>query len=463
MNEYQNIWNKLLSILREDLDETTYNDCFSKSTEVYKFENNYIYVKTPNVLVSYRIQQFYLPKIKELLPSVTSLNIGFKFVDEKTANEQEESKPSSSGLIVEPDSLDKISRTIPSVYNFENFVAGESNRYAWIMAMNVAKDGAKVCNPLYIFGDVGLGKTHLMTAIGNYVLDNNINSKVVYISAQKFAEDYFLSTSSRGSDEKIKSFYDKYRNIDFLLVDDIQLLEGKTATQEEFFKVFEDLVNKNKQIVITSDRPVNELKNIMPRLKSRFGWGVVAEIKTPDENLRFDILKRKLSFLITYPEDVPDNVLHTLASLFDTNIRDMEGALRTFINYCVCMNSPFNEENLYIALEKVIPQKKFDKDASKTIISIAKQETCDYYNISIKDIESDSRKKNIAYARQMLMYILRENYNISLQQIGQCLGSRDHATVSHGLDKIKCLIESDNLTKKDYESLVKRISNAEKS
>ena len=458
MNDYQNIWNKLLAILREEVDETTYNDCFSKSTEVYKFENNYIYVKTPNVLTSYRIQQFYLPKIKELLPTVTPLNVGFKFVDEKTANEDIATKPSTSGLIVEPDGLEKISRTIPSIYNFENFVAGESNRYAWIMAMNVAKDGAKVCNPLYIFGDVGLGKTHLMTAIGNYVLDNNINSKVVYISAQKFAEDYFLATSSRGSEDKIKTFYDKYRNIDFLLVDDIQLLEGKTATQEEFFKVFEDLVNKNKQIVITSDRPVTELKNIMPRLKSRFGWGVVAEIKTPDEKLRFDILKRKLSFLITDPEDVPDDVLKTLSRTFDTNIRDMEGALRTFVNYCVCMNCPFNEESLYVALEKVIPAKNSSEDSAKTVINLAKQEICDYYKITIKDIESDSRKKNIAYARQMLMYILRTDYSISLQQIGDNLGSRDHTTVSHGIDKISEMIKQDDLTKQDYAKISKKLA-----
>lgn len=460
MNEYQNIWNKLLTILKEELDETTYKDCFSNSTEVYKFENNYIYVKTPTVLVSYRIQQFYLPKIKELLPMVTDLNVGFKFVDEKTVNETESNKPSASGLIVEPDGLEKITRTIPSIYNFENFVAGESNRYAWIMAMNVAKDGPKVCNPLYIFGDVGLGKTHLMTAIGNYVLDNNINAKVVYIGAQKFAEDYFLATSSRGSDEKIKDFYNKYRNIDFLLIDDIQLLEGKTATQEEFFKVFEDLVNKNKQIVITSDRPVTELKNIMQRLKSRFSWGVVAEIKSPDEALRFDILKRKLSFLITDPNDVPDAVLHTLARLFDTNIRDMEGALRTFVNYCVCMNCPFIEENLFTALEKVIPQKKGGEDASKTIINLAKQEICDYYKITIKEIESDSRKKNIAYARQMLMYILRTDYNISLQLIGDNLGNRDHTTISHGIDKIAEMIKSEDLTKQDYAKISKKIADS---
>ena len=458
MNDYQNIWNKLLSILKDEVDESTYTECFSKSTEVYKYDNNYIYVKTPNVLVSYRIQQFYLPKIKELLPSVTDLNLGFKFVDEKTANEEEINKPSATSLIVEPDSLDKITRTIPSIYNFENFVVGESNRYAWIMAMNVAKDGPKVCNPLYIFGDVGLGKTHLMTAIGNYALDNNINSKVVYISAQKFAEDYFLSTSSRGSDDKIKAFYEKYRNIDFLLVDDIQFLEGKTGTQEEFFKVFEDLVNKNKQIVITSDRPVIELKNIMPRLKTRFGWGVVAEIKSPDENLRFDILKRKLSFLITDPDDVPDTVLRTLAKTFDTNVRDMEGALRTFVNYCVCMNCPFTEDNLFIALEKVIPAKKANEDATANVINIAKQEICDYYKITIKDIDSDSRKKNIAYARQILMHILRTKYNISLQQIGDNLGKRDHTTVSHGIDKIDELLKNDELTKQDYDIISKKIA-----
>lgn len=457
MNEYQNIWDKMLVLLKERLDENSFDSLFSKCLDVFKFENNYIYVKVPNALVKYRIEQFYSQTIKELTPMVSSYTIGFKFIDEKTAAAEEENKQKGVSKIAEADSLKSIRRPIPSIYSFENFVAGESNRYAYITAMNVAKDGPKVCNPLYIFGEVGLGKTHLMSAIGNYVLDNNINAKVVYISAQKFAEDYFLATSSRGSVEKIKDFYQKYQDIDFFLVDDIQLLEGKTGSQEEFFKVFNDLVIQNKQIILTSDRPSNSLK-IMARLKSRFAWGITVEIKQPDKELQLSILKRKLSFLIEDPNDIEDSVLEIICDNFKNSIRDLEGALRTFVNYCVCMNVPFSKENLYIALEKVFPSNQIQSDSKKHIIDLAKKEISSYYRVSIEDLDSDSRKKDVAYTRQMLMYILRNDYNIPLQVIGDNLGSRDHTTVGHGVDKIAALLKSDELTKSDYAKISEKIA-----
>ena len=456
MHEYQNIWNKMLVLLKEHLDESSFESSFSKCLEVYKYENNYIYVKVPNVLIKYKIDSFYSSLIKDLTPMVSSYTIGFKFVDEKTIQKESENSSSNIQKMSEPDSLKSIKRPISSIYSFENFVAGESNRYAYVIAMNVAKDGPKVCNPLYIFGDVGLGKTHLMSAIGNYVLDNNINAKVVYTSSQKFAEDYFIATSSKGSAEKIKDFYKKYSDIDFFLVDDIQLLENKNATQEEFFKVFEELVANNKQIILTSDRPTNSLK-LMSRLKSRFAWGITVEIKQPDKELQLSILKRKLSFLIEDSNDISDDVLEIICDNFKNSIRDLEGALRTFVNYCVCMNVPFTKENLYIALEKVFPNNKEQTDSTKQIVKLAKKEISSYYRISINDLDSDTRKKDVAYARQMLMYILRVDYNVPLQLIGDNLGSRDHTTISHGVDKISDLIKNDDLTRSDYEKISKII------
>ena len=199
----------------------------------------------------------------------------------------------------------KIGRNLSSLYRFESFVVGESNRYAYLTATKVADNCGTFCNPLYIFGDVGLGKTHLMNAIGNYVLDNDINQNVVYVSCQKFTEDYFLSTAAKNPD-KIEQFYNKYNSADVLLIDDIQFLEGKTGTQEEFFKIFEHLVSLNKQIVLTSDRPANSLKNVMARLKSRFTMGICVDIKQPDQILLVNVLKNKLSFLIENPEEVND-------------------------------------------------------------------------------------------------------------------------------------------------------------
>ena len=458
MNEYQNIWNQMLVLLKEQLGEEPFENSFSKCLEVFKFENSYIYVKVPNSLIKYKIERFYAETIKDLTPMVTSYTIGFKFIDEKTAEAEAETKAKNEGIskIAQPDSLKSIKRPISSIYSFENFVAGESNRYAYITAMNVAKDGPRIANPLYIFGDVGLGKTHLMSAIGNYVLDNNINAKVIYISSSKFAEEYFLATSSKGSTEKIINFYEKYRDIDYFLVDDIQLLENKTATQEEFFKVFDELVANNKQIIVTSDRPASNLK-IMARLKSRFSWGISVEIKQPNKELQLSILRRKLAFLIEDPSDVDDSVLEIICDNFKNSIRDLEGALRTFVNYCVCMNAPFNKENLYIALEKVFPSNKEQEDTTKQVIKLTKKAVSDYYKVSIEELDSDTRKKNVVYARQILMYVLRNDYNIPLQEIGDNLGARDHTTIGYGVDKVAALLKTDELIKADYTVISKKI------
>ena len=455
MDNYQQLWNNILEKLNNDLGDNTFQQIFKDCNEIFKFENDYLYIVVPNTLVKFRINQFYIKKIRDISRTFYNSNIGFKFITKTEASEQHSKE--NIKLIVDTDSK-SLGRNLSSLYRFENFVVGESNRYAYITASKVAENGVLICNPLYIFGDVGLGKTHLMTSIGNYILDNDINTNVVYTSSQKFAEDYFLATSNKNGRDKIEEFYNKYNNADVLLVDDIQFFEGKKATQEEFFKIFEHLVSQNKQIVLTSDRPANSLKNIMTRLQSRFSWGISVDIKQPDEKLLLNILKNKLSFIIEDPSDISDDVLLIIAQCFPNNIRDLEGALRTFVNYCVCMNCPFTKENLYIALENLIPKNYDKKDSTKATINDVIDIICTYYSISQKDLLSSSRKQKIAYARQMLMYILRINFNIPLQIIGDNLGSRDHATVTHGIDKISELIKKDNLTKNDYEILSKKIS-----
>lgn len=450
MDLYQQTWDNMLTLLKDKLGDTTFNEFFKDCTTVHKVENNYYYIIVPNSLTKYRIEQFAMQYINDLIPRISETKIGFKFIL-KSDIKEEENKFTSI------DEVKSIGRNLSTLYRFSNFEVGESNRYAFITAMKVAENGVKICNPLYIFGDVGLGKTHLMTSIGNYVLDNDINKCVVYTSSQKFAEDYFLATSAKNDRSKMEAFYKKYNSADVLLVDDIQFLEGKSATQEEFFKVFEHLATSNKQIVITSDRPASSLKNVMTRLKSRFGWGISVDIKKPDKTLLINILKNKLKFMINAPEDVPENVLSILADSFSTNIRDLEGALRTFVNYCTCMNVPFNKENLYLSLEAILPKDTQIIDTNIQIINKTMEVICKYYKVSENDIISSSRKQQVAYARQMLMYILREKFNIPLQTIGQNLGSRDHATIAYGVDKINLAAKSDDLTKKDIEYIVNNI------
>lgn len=457
MNDSLTLWSKALAKLKSDynLDDENFNELFA-GAEFYKEENNYIYIMIPLAFYKMRIEKIYTDQLNSYLKDFSSDIKKFKFIT-KEEKEKDEKKSKENPFITPTTTT--MSRNLSPIYTFKNFEVGESNRFAFLSAMKVAETPEKIYNPLYIFGDVGVGKTHLMTAIGHYMLDNNINTNIVFVTSQKFAEEYFLATKSNKNPNSIESFYAKYHNADVLFVDDIQFLENKLSTQEEFFKIFEDLVSQNKQIVITSDKPANELKNMMDRLKSRFNWGLCVDIKTPDRNLRINILKNKLISLVKDPNDVPQDVLELLADYFPNNVRDLEGALRSFITYCICMNLPFNKENIYVALERMLPKEIGEKTSQKSgdIVEKVIDAVCKYYQISLKDLKSSSRKQQIAYARQIAMYILRTNFNFSLKVIGENFGNKDHATVAHAVDKIDNLIKNNNLAKNDIDFIVQSI------
>ena len=353
--------------------------------------------------------------------------------------------------------INKSRRRLRAEFTFDNFVIGESNRFAFLSAMKVAESPHSILNPLYIFGDVGLGKTHLMMAIGHFVLDNDINANVVYTSAQQFTEDYFLATSTKKGKEHIEDFYNHYRSADLLLVDDIQFLEGKMGTQEEFFKVFDYLHENNKQIVITSDRVANDLK-LMARLKSRFNWGMIADMKVPDKELRVNILKRKVSFLLNNPKDIPVEVLDIIADLFPNNIRDLEGAIRRYVTYCVSLDYPFTVENIQVALGSIIPKSKEYISKTKDIDEI-KHIVSSYFRIPIEDLISPSRKTPIVYARNISYYLIREKFKTPLKKIGESFGKRDHATIAHGYEKIKSQLKTDQHVRSDIEYLTNKLEN----
>ena len=373
-------------------------------------------------------------------------NIRFKFITEEDAKTEEESNKNLISAI-DPQTIQRSNRKLRAEFTFDNFVIGESNRFAFVTAMKIAESPQSVLNPFYLFGDVGLGKTHLMMAIGHYILDKNINANVVYTSAQQFTEDFFLNT--RKDSSNIEFFYNKYRQADILLVDDIQFLEGKPATQEEFFKIFDYLHENNKQIVITSDRMANDLK-LMSRLKSRFSWGLPVDVKSPDKELRINILKRKLDFLISNPSDVPEECLETIAELFTNNIRELEGALRRFVTYCISMNVPFTNENAIKILEQIVPKTNSDfQDTNDKKIKEVKDIVISYFQISHDDLISSSRKPALVYARNLCYYIIRNKYDINLKKIGEHFGNKDYTTVIHGYEKIKDSIKSDSKINND--------------
>lgn len=456
MDNAEMLWQNVKNKLESEYTKQVFEETFQQINKIYRVHNNYIYLIVSNQFVKYKIEKFYLERMNQLLCESTDEKMGFKLILESEIKEEEESK-SSVALNV----ADKISpvrsRKLKPEYTFNNFVTGEANREAFTFALQVAGSLHVTSNPLYLFGDVGLGKTHLMMSIGHYVLDNNINANVVYTTAQQFVEDFYnaKSKNQKSTDAAIQ-FNEYYRNADLLLVDDIQFLSGKTASQEEFFKLFEDLFENNKQIVITSDRPANEL-DLMSRLKSRFSWGLPVDIKKPNLELRKAILKKKLQFLIENPEVVEDEALSFIAETFTESIRELEGALRKFIYTCVAFNQEFSLENAKSSLAALNREKASDSSGNTVEIERIKNVVADYFNITSKDLTSSSRKQNLVYARDVLVYILRNNYSFPLKKIGDFLGGKDHSTIAHSFDKIETGKDKDPNVKQDILNISKKI------
>ena len=316
-------------------------------------------------------------------------------------------------------------------YTFDTFVIGNSNRLAHAASVAVAESPAKAYNPLFIYGGVGLGKTHLMHAIGHYVLSQNKKTKVVYVSSETFTNE--LINSIR--DDRNIEFRNKYRNIDILLIDDIQFIAGKERTQEEFFHTFNSLYEANKQIIISSDRPPKEIPTLEDRLRSRFEWGLIADIQPPDLETRIAILKKKakLENLV-----VPDEVLIYIAKKILSNIRELEGALIRIVAYSSLTNREINEELAIEALKDIISNTK-PKFITPDLI---KEKVAEFFNIKIEDFTAKKRTKSIVYPRQIAMYLCRELTDLSLPKIGEEFG-RDHTTILHAYDKISSDLEID--------------------
>ena len=310
-------------------------------------------------------------------------------------------------------------------YTFDTFVTGGSNRFAHAAAMAVAEKPGKVYNPFFMYGGVGLGKTHLMHAIGNSVLKNHPEMRVLYVSSEQFTNEIIQSIRTNQSEK----FRQKYRNIDVLMVDDIQFIAGKDSTQEEFFHTFNTLHTAQKQIIISSDRPPKEVQKLEERLRSRFDWGLTTEIQTPDIETRIAILKNK-AVLDHY--DVPNDVMVYIASRIDSNIRELEGALTRVVAYASLIKTPITTEVVAETLKDVLPQ-----GASKEVtMEIIESIVASHYNIKVEELHAKKRTRSIAYPRQIAMYLCRELTDTSLPRIGEFFGGRDHTTVLHACDKI---------------------------
>lgn len=449
MNNYDILWQTILSELEQTYDEDTFAEVFEPLQNVHQVSNNVIYIVTPNEFIKNRIQRLYLSKIQDLALKNSGETLRFKFVLESELEPEYD--------IVTPD-LDLENRyrlgNLNGSFRFDNFVVGKSNMFAFRMAMKVADQPGVVANPLYIFGDVGLGKTHLTQAIGNYILDNNPHANVLYVKADSFIED-FANLLKR---QQMDDFHAKYRDIDVLLVDDIQIMGGATKTQMEFFKLFDILYQQNKQIVITSDKPASELKNIMSRLTTRFEVGLSVDIQVPDLEHRIEILKRKLSSETSHTEAMDHEVLNFIASSFVTNIRELEGALKRVLFYALTNNIDITVEHAQEALEPLLKTRRKSNQLNENNYDRIQSVVSDFYGISIDDLIGKKRHSKYVIPRHIAMYLIKSNHNIPYKSIGSLFGDRDHSTVLTACEKIENELKQDKTLKLAVDTIIKKLN-----
>ena len=459
IEECQKLYDNVIKDLKETIEEENFNELSIENKKISKFLNGYIYVVADDEFSLSKINKFYIKRINSYVKNYTSETILIKFV---TAEEMSTLTEEVSPISVEQN-LDNKYRpgNIDATYTFTNFVVGKSNKFAYTFAMQTAENPGKNFNPLYIFGGVGIGKTHLMQAIGNYMLDKDIHKKVLYVEAKEFCDDYIhaCNQSQIEKQKKIDEFHNRYRSIDVLLVDDIQILCGKDKTQEEFFTLFNFLIDRNKQIVITCDRPANALDGMADRLKSRFDQGLVVDITAPDLDLRIDILKKKIKTL-SNKSDISDDVLNFIATSFTSNIRELEGALKRVIYYSVFNDSPITLDLAKEALASLI---KSQKNANRYANNAQAYENIQsvvaaYYNISVNDLISSKRSAKITLPRHISMYLIKDIYDLPYKKIGSLFGGRDHTTVMSAVEKIENDLKTDNELKMAVDNIKKKLN-----
>lgn len=438
--ELETIWNEVLKLIKVELTEVSFNT-WLKTIKPIAITENRVILAAPNEFTKGILEGRYLNLIKNAIKQVTSTEYEVQFtIPGEDINIDIGQSMANNNLKTEQRSQ------LNPKYTFDTFVIGNSNRFAHAASLAVAEAPAQAYNPLFIYGGVGLGKTHLMHAIGHYILSQTPNAKVVYVSSEKFTNE--LINSIR--DDKNNEFRNKYRNVDILLIDDIQFIAGKESTQEEFFHTFNALHDANKQIVISSDRPPKEIPTLEDRLRSRFEWGLISDIQPPDLETRIAILKKKAK---VENINVSDDVMHYIASKIQSNIRELEGALIRIVAYSSLTNKDVTVELAEEALKDI-----FSTNKPRVItVDLIKEVVSKDFNVKVEDFNSKKRTRAIAYPRQIAMYLTRELTDLSLPRIGEEFGGRDHTTVIHAYDKIADEIANDESFSNRINALIKNI------
>lgn len=427
------IWKEVLDELKKDIGPININTWFSHANLADIRENTF-YIQVANQFSIDHIKKRYEQMLKDAIKSVTSNNYDIEYF----VGDMDIDNPHSHDF----ESANNLNKR----YTFDNFVVGKSNEFPHAASFSVAESPGILYNPLFIYGSSGLGKTHLMHAIGNYIINEDPTLRPMYVSSEQFTNELVEALRKDTTPE----FRNKYRNVDLLLVDDIQFLIGKEGIQEEFFHTFNVLYQDQKQIVVTSDKPPKELKGLETRIITRLGGGLIADIMSPDIETRIAILRNKNEM---EGFDISEEILDYIAENIDSNIRELEGALLRIVAYSNLTSREVDIDLAQLVLKDILDQKKkivINTDRIKEIVSKE-------YGISIKDMESRKRPRDIAYARQVAMFLSREMTDLSLPKIGADFGGRDHTTVIHAVDKISEEIDSNLDTKKRIDRVKKDI------
>ncbi|MCH5279615.1 MAG: chromosomal replication initiator protein DnaA [Christensenellaceae bacterium] len=443
------IWTKALAALKSEMTDASYNTWVRELVPIAVEDEKTLVLQTEGDLFCSTLDRFYKTTVEKSIREATGYELSVRFVTPETEIEEMYTNTISPSDIVKPKTVSCDCPSLIPKYTFDTFVTGESNRFSYAAALAVAENPSKAYNPLYIYGGVGLGKTHLMHAIGHYIHGEHPEYKILYITSENFTNDVVQSIAKK----ERTVLREKYRTLDVLLIDDIQFIAGKEATEMEFFNVFNHLRDADKQIIITSDKPPKDIPILEERLKTRFGWGLITDIQPPDFETRAAILRRKAT---QDNIDVSNEVLAVIAERVYSNIRDLEGCLNKVVAYAKFIKKPITAS----LVENVLKDYVSDSDAPRpATMDRVRQVACDYFNVTQSEMESNRRERRVAFPRQIAMYLSRTIVNASFPEIGSFYGGRHYSTVMYACDQIEKQIETDIELKNTVDDLTEKIKN----
>lgn len=438
MQELQIMWERVLSKL-EMMTTAVSFDLWIRPLEVLEFKDyNTLILVASSTTAKNQLLKNHKIQLQNAINEVFNDNINFEILDQNEKDEYIKTNTPAKNQKVEEEG-NKTNSNFNEKYTFDNFVVGKSNQFVYAAAKSVAENPGQKFNPLFIYGGVGLGKTHLLHAIGNYIKSAYPDKKIMYATCEKFTNDYIESLRAN-KDMANFEFREKYRNLDILMIDDIQFISNKTSTQEEFFHTFNDLYQRQKQIIIASDRPPKEIATLEERLRSRFTSGLIQDIQTPDFETRVAILRKKAQ---QEKYSIDDEVINFIAEKIDTNIREMEGILsKVFFFATLLGKKSATLEEAYEAMKENMDEIKEGLSPDMVIDTV-----CKYFNISKNDIVGKKKNKEIVEPRMICIYLICELLDLPLVAIGKKFGDRDHTTIMHARDKITEQIKTNNKIK----------------